>query len=205
MPIPITHDSAWELSKSPIVYPASLRPQQYDSVIIEIGPGRGDFLFHLSQSHPKSLVVAIEIKRKRVDRLVKRIERRKISNIMLVQSDARDALPVFFDDASIDQVHIQFPDPWPKNRHAKNRAIDEHLLGEIVRILKPQAEFHFLTDHAPYAIAVSEQLVSISELINAHDCPIVWNPENAFPTLFYTRWIEMEKRIAHQYYTRKVE
>ena len=75
------------------IYPASCHPVDGKRLIVEVGPGRGDFLFHLAEKNPEAVIVGIEIKAKRVDKLIRRIERRGLKNVRIIQDDARDALP----------------------------------------------------------------------------------------------------------------
>src|SRR3989338_8606608 len=92
---------------------------------LEIGPGRGDFLFWLAEENPLKTVHAIEYKRKRYDKLVRRLETRGLSNVRLYLGDARTVLPVEFPDLSLERVFILFSDPWPKRRHARHRLFQE--------------------------------------------------------------------------------
>ena len=43
-----------------------------------------------------------------------------------------------------------FPDPWPKNRHAKRRLITSDFLLKIHRLLKQDSRIYIATDSAIY-------------------------------------------------------
>jgi tRNA (guanine-N7-)-methyltransferase len=45
---------------------------------------------------------------------------------------------------------VNFPDPWPKLRHAKHRLIRAEFLEEIEKILIPGGKAYFTTDDRPY-------------------------------------------------------
>ena len=46
---------------------------------------------------------------------------------------------------------MYFPDPWPKERHHKNRLLREEFLVEVARVLKPGKRlFYWGTDHKEY-------------------------------------------------------
>lgn len=174
-----------DVVRMPVIYPALSRLDA-GHLIIEIGPGRGDFLFHLAATHPDATVVGIEIKRKRVDKLIARTEQRGLRNICIVQDDARAAIPRMFADASVDEIHIQFPDPWPKRRHAKNRGISEALLRECWRVLKAGGMLAILTDSQPYAEAIATAAAGIDGLLPLSVAERDF--EAVYPTLFAMKW-----------------
>lgn len=185
MPMKYTKEGHKDWRKTWFAYPADIPIARNKRIIVEIGPGRGDFLFHLAETNPDALVVAIEIKRKRVDKIIKRIERRGIKNIYLVQDDAREAMPRLFHDGQLDDIHIQFPDPWPKNRHGKNRSLSKDFLEKCRDILKDNAAINFVTDFKDYADAVEETAREVDGL------KIEVGNDKTFPTFFAMKWKEM--------------
>ena len=53
-------------------------------------------------------------------------------------------------NASIDEIHIYFPDPWPRKREQKRRIIRAEALGEMRRVLVSGGNGIFVTDHRDY-------------------------------------------------------
>lgn len=54
-------------------------------------------------------------------------------------------------DNTVDAFHMYFPDPWPKERHHKNRLLRDEFLVEVARVLKPGKRlFYWGTDHREY-------------------------------------------------------
>lgn len=184
----------------PYRWPASLNPADFERVIVEVGPGRGDFLYHLAEKHADGLVCAIEIKRKRIDRLVHRLQKRGVENVMLIQNDARMAVPQCFDEASIDEIHINFPDPWPKKRHTKKRLMCESFLRDCATRLKSGGHLNFATDQDWYAFETHELFAAVDGLKSVYDEGIVTNPPDAFPTLFMQKWRECGRTLHYQRY-----
>lgn len=191
-----------QLVRTPVLYPAAIELGAAEPLIVEVGPGRGDFLFHLAERNPAATVVGIEIKRKRVDKLIARTERRRLANVRLIQDDARHALPQFFADASVDEIHVNFPDPWPKKRHAKNRAVSPAFLAECARILKPNGHLFFATDSRPYADWVAENAQRVPRLKNCYDSPMLADLPDAFPTFFAEKWRAEGRTLTYQKYRR---
>jgi len=187
----------WETT---VAFPASLSIDAAESIIVEVGPGRGDFLYHLASEHPDSLVVAIEIKGKRIDRLVQRLQKRGIDNVLLIQDDARDAIEHLFLDASIDEINVNFPDPWPKNRHTKNRLMTAEFLQICAHRLKTGGRFNFATDQGWYAEDARAAFAQIDSLSSCYPEVIVTNPPDAFPTLFMEKWRDLGRTLHYQKY-----
>jgi len=191
------------LIRTPFVYPSSLLPHIGERIIVEVGPGRGDFLFHLAESHPGATVVGIEIKRKRVDKLIARVERRKLANVCIIQDDARAALPREFPESSVDEIHINFPDPWPKKRHAKNRAMGAAFIAACLRALKPGGTLSFTTDHRPYAEEVAELFAGMPAFSGCYEAPMITTLPEAYPTFFAMKWIAEGRTITYQKYCKR--
>ena len=199
---PYTPLSIAESTRTPFVYPALFTPCQGQRIIVEVGPGRGDFLFHLARINPKAMVVGIEIKRKRTDKLIRRIERFGFSNICLIQDDARQALPRFFPEGTVDEIHFNFPDPWPKRRHTKHRALTRGFLKDCSRVLKPGGTISIATDHEPYASEIAQSASQVAGLISCHEELIVDKTPQAYPTFFALKWQSQGRRITYQRYRR---
>jgi len=190
------------LVMTPFIYPASLSLKRETPIILEIGPGRGDFLFHLAETNPDSTVAAIEIKRKRVDKLIARVEKRDLKNIAIIQDDARCALPRFFEENSVDSIYINFPDPWPKRRHEKNRVLSRDFLDECHRVLKFYGTLNITTDYQPYAEDVANCVSGIAQLETCYPEVVAREVPDAYPTLFAQKWMSMGRQIYYQKYQR---
>ena len=188
--------------RATFVYPSAPRATEGERLIVEVGPGRGDFLFHLAESNPEARVVGIEIKGKRVDKLIKRTERRDLENVTIIQDDARSALPRHFAEGAIDEIHIHFPDPWPKKRHTKHRPINEEFLADCTKALKPSGTITFITDHLPYAEIAAELFVRTEGLAGCYRNTIETDVPGAFPTFFSEKWKSEGRRIYYQKYRR---
>lgn len=118
--------------------------------ILEIGSGKGRFLIGSAIERPERNHIGIE-KSLHYHRLIRsRVEKRGLTNVRLINHDAflvmRDMLP----DASIAEIHIYFPDPWPRKREQKRRIIRPEALTEMRRVLIPGGPGFFVTDHADY-------------------------------------------------------
>jgi tRNA (guanine-N7-)-methyltransferase len=119
-------------------------------VVLEIGSGKGRFLIASALEQPDVNFIGIE-KSLHYHRVIdERVRKRQLTNVRLINHDAflvvRDMLP----DASIREIHIYFPDPWPRKRDQKRRIIRPEVLEQFRRVLVDGGGGIYVTDHREY-------------------------------------------------------
>ncbi len=135
-------------------------------LILEIGFGMGDATAKIAQTRPQDNFLCCEVHAPGVGSLLKRCGEESIANIRILQHDAVEVLSHMVGEASLDGVHIFFPDPWHKARHHKRRLIQGPFIAQLVRYLKPGGYLHLATDWAPYAEQMLEVLSAEPQLKN---------------------------------------
>jgi tRNA (guanine-N7-)-methyltransferase len=126
-------------------------------IILEIGFGMGETTAAIAEAHPENDYLGIEVHSPGVGSLLKMIDEHAIGNVRIVQHDAVDVITHMIAPASLDGVHIFFPDPWPKKRHHKRRLIQPPLVGLLAQKMKTGAYLHAATDWWDYA----EQILAV--------------------------------------------
>ena len=119
--------------------------------ILEIGFGMGDSTATIAQATPENDYLTLEVHTPGVGNLLKLIDTQQIPNIRIIQHDAVEVLRDMLGDATLDGVHIFFPDPWHKARHNKRRLIQAPFVAQLVQKLKPDGYIHVATDWQDYA------------------------------------------------------
>jgi tRNA (guanine-N7-)-methyltransferase len=120
--------------------------------VLEIGSGKGAFLTQYALKFPKNYILGTEWDLSCAHSAIKKLQKFGIKNAAVMRGDTfyflRDLMP----SNSIDEIHMYFPDPWPKRRQQKNRLLlREGFLEQICRILKPGKRlFYWATDHEEY-------------------------------------------------------
>ncbi len=169
------------------------------SIFLEIGPGRGDFLFWLAEQNPTDTVIAVEYKRKRFEKLKMRIEKRGLKNVWLYLGDARKVLPQEFNDSCFDKIYILFSDPWPKRRHATHRLFQQDFVEQIYRILIPGGRIFIAHDDTDY-------LIEIKDLFRQNAVRFIsngaWDAQTM--TFYAEKWLK-EGRPLEFFYYRKID
>jgi tRNA (guanine-N7-)-methyltransferase len=116
------------------------------AVELEIGPGRGGFLFERLAAVPDLCMLGFEIRRKWATIVDNKLKAGGLGERARVFfEDARVALPRV-PAQSLSRVYIHFPDPWWKKRHEKRLVVSGGLLPELVRVLVPGGELFVQTD-----------------------------------------------------------
>ena len=126
-------------------------------LILEIGFGMGTATAHIAQVRPQDDFLCCEVHEPGVGSLLKLAGDTGLNNIRLVQHDAVEVMDHMLADASLDGVHIFFPDPWHKTRHHKRRLIQGPFVNRLAKKLKPGGSLHLATDWQPDA----EQMLDV--------------------------------------------
>lgn len=134
--------------------------------ILEIGFGMGETTAKIAQTLADCDFLAAEVHTPGVGALLKLIEEAGIGNIRIIQHDVVEVLKYMLADASLDGVHIFFPDPWHKARHHKRRLIQAEFVKLLCSKLKPGAYLHVATDWEEYAQWVLAVLTAEPQLQN---------------------------------------
>ena len=114
-------------------------------LFLEIGCGKGSFISALAGSEPGLGFIAAE---RSADALISAAERAGglgLANLRFLYADA-SRLGEFFAPGELGGIYINFPDPWPKNRHWKRRLTSSGFLALYRELLAPGGEVRFKTD-----------------------------------------------------------
>ena len=134
--------------------------------ILEIGFGMGETTAKIAQTLQDYDFLAAEVHTPGVGALLKLIEELALTTIRIIQHDVVEVLRHMLADASLDGVHIFFPDPWHKTRHHKRRLIQAEFVKLLCSKLKTGAYLHVATDWQEYAEWVLEVLNAEPQLQN---------------------------------------
>lgn len=144
-------------------------------LILEIGFGRGEMLFHLAARYPDHDLIGVEVSNQSLVRAERRIARGDAANVRVVHASAEAALAHLLPPASLAQVHVNFPDPWFKKRHHGRRVMRRETLDALVSRLAPGGTFHLATDIEDYAELAQDLLAATEGLDNLLE--EAWSPE----------------------------
>ena len=115
---------------------------------LEIGCGKGSYTCSLAEQEPCTDLIAIE---KVPDAMILAMERAKkaeLKNVCFMDTDAAKLREIIA-PGELDEIHINFCDPWPKSRDAKFRLTAPAFLRIYADLLHEGGELRFKTDNMP--------------------------------------------------------
>ncbi|MCC6335462.1 MAG: tRNA (guanosine(46)-N7)-methyltransferase TrmB [Myxococcales bacterium] len=134
---------------------------------LEIGCGAGGFALEYCRRNPQVRYVAFEWRKKFAREVQHRADKHGIKNLRVIEGDARFAVPRLFAEGSLDQLHLQFPDPWWKRAHQKRAILQPDFAAFLRTRLKATGRFDFRTDveeRARQGLAVLEEAGFVNPL-----------------------------------------
>ena len=144
---------------------------------LEIGPGRGGFLFERLAAAPVRMM-GLEIRRKWATIVDNRLRDRGYGQRARVFAEDAKVAVARFPDACVNAVYVHFPDPWWKRRHHKRLVVGGDFVQSLQRVLIPAGELFVQTDVEDRAQAYFEVLSQVSGLEPMGPSP--WIDENPY-------------------------
>jgi tRNA (guanine-N7-)-methyltransferase len=129
---------------------------------VEIGSGNGFFLSGLAKQHPEWNIIGLEIRYKRVMLCAKKLREAGAEHAIIARYHA-GYLHDLFEPGTLAGLYVNHPDPWPKERHEKNRLISRWFLEDVVTLLRPGAKLQVKSDFEPNCGRIVELLAPGAE------------------------------------------
>lgn len=132
---------------------------------IEYCSGNGAWVTKKAVENPNINWIAVERRFDRARKIWLKIKNSGIENLFLIFGEAFSFTHYYLRDGIVDGIYINFPDPWPKKRHAKKRLVNGEFVGELARISKSGGELIIATDDSDSVARMQE---TISSHVNWH-------------------------------------
>lgn len=116
-----------------------------NSIHLEIGMGKGDFIINMARKYPNINFIGIEKFDSVILRATQKLENIELPNLKLIRFDATEIENIF--DKEIDTLYLNFSDPWPKNRHEDRRLTSKKFLERYDKIFKNSPHIIQKTDN----------------------------------------------------------
>jgi tRNA (guanine-N7-)-methyltransferase len=142
--------------------------EQDGPLAVEIGFGNGQYLLELSQARPKSNIVGLELSLPSIRRAEIKLQRYQVRNVRLIHAEAKVALWLLCERGAIEEVVINYPDPWPKAAHQKRRVIQPDFLNLLATRMMMDGRLRIVTDHADYAAWIEQCLAESDYFESSH-------------------------------------
>ncbi|MGA0846579.1 MAG: tRNA (guanosine(46)-N7)-methyltransferase TrmB [Luteolibacter sp.] len=129
---------------------------------IDLGCGDGSFLIGMAQQHPERDFLGVERLLGRARKVCRKITRENLDNARVLRLESQYLVEWLLPENSVSRFHLLCPDPWPKARHHRRRLVQHGFLTALHRVLQPNGEFLFMTDHEGYFEWTAEKLADFA-------------------------------------------
>ena len=102
-------------------------------VELDVGCGRGMFLFNASTTQPERNFLGVELDFTEGRRGARRLFKREQPNARVIGGDANYLLDRLVRPGSLATVHVYFPDPWWKRKHRRRRLFTDLFADRVAR------------------------------------------------------------------------
>ena len=176
--------------------------QRVQPIWIEYCSGNGTWILEKAKVHPEWNWVAVEKRFARVKQIYSKRQVYGLNNLFIVCGEALNFTRQYVDKESFEGAYINFPDPWPKGRHAKHRLFQAHFILELARVLKRDARLTVVTDHSDYASNIASQMLCHSEWKSVFPSPYyITEWEGEYGTSFFAAlWQKLGRTIHYLQY-----
>lgn len=132
---PMNHYGAWQKLFS-----------NHHPIHLEIGCGKGQFITSMAKKYPDINFIAIEKYDSVLLRVLEKLLKEPLQNLLLVHIDA-EQLDKLFSKGEIETIYLNFSDPWPKKRQEKRRLTHPNFLEKYRSVLQPEGIIQLKTDN----------------------------------------------------------
>jgi tRNA (guanine-N7-)-methyltransferase len=151
-------------------------------------------------THRDLNLIAIDIHTRGIANILQGIEKQSLTNTRVVEGDVLVLLKRFA-DASLTEVWVFFPDPWPKPREQRRRLMRPDVVDEFARVLKVGGVLRLATDIEDYwrkSITVVAENESFAD-------PELSRPDWRIETVFERRGISEGRQPVDICWVRKAD
>lgn len=169
------------------------------TIHLDLGTGLGHFAVEMAVRDPEAYWIAVEHEGAVARRAARRARNAGVANVMVLCVDARQLLYEWLPAQCLDHIWINFPDPWPKDRHADRRHTHPWMLQLLASALHPGGGLHLATDVAEYAEAFAVALAAMPEWKTGHDLE---RAELGVTTKYERKWLAQGRHPHYADWTR---
>lgn len=113
-------------------------------ISVEIGMGKGNFIIEMAEKYPNINFIGIEKYASVLIRALEKIDEIP-TNLRLICNDA-DLIDEYI-KIKINNLYLNFSDPWPKKRHEKRRLTSKEFLMKYEKLFDKEINIYQKTDN----------------------------------------------------------
>jgi tRNA (guanine-N7-)-methyltransferase len=156
-------------------------------VEVELGSGDGSFLLEYARQHPEWNLVGVERLLGRLRKLDRQGRRAGLRNLRLIRLEASYLVRYLLPPASVEALHVYFPDPWPKRKHRKHRLVNAAFVAAAEAVLRPGGTVYLRTDDSDYFAQMQSVFGASAPFDRVETAPALLAIETDFEREFHAR------------------
>ena len=164
-------------------------------VYLEYCSGNGEWILDRARENPDVNWIAVEMWFERVRKIFSKTVNYGVENLLIISGEGLTFSREYLPDKCLDKVYVNFPDPWPKDRHAKHRIIQRFFIEELRRTVKKGGTVTLVTDNIPYKKQMEHEMQEWPKVDSSH--------ENYGSSFFERLWRSHGLDIHHMCYVNR--
>ena len=164
---------------------------------LEVGFGDGRYTVRRALEEPDAGFVGLEISSASIQRAIRKVKKAELDNVRLLKIGANFAVRHLFAPDTLTSITVNFPDPWPKERHVKNRLLQRAFFGLAASRLVEGGAIKLATDHPEYLMFAQEEARASGLYALSEPEP----PAAVFETKYALKWKGQGKPLYYQVFT----
>lgn len=193
--------------ESDFIFPGWSHPDVFGNgqpVSIEYCSGNGKWIAERAASRPDVNWVAVEKKMARLRKVWSKMKNLDLKNLFSICGEAYDVTKRYISNDTADEVFINFPDPWPKKRHAKYRLVQPPFVQELARILKEGGTVSIVTDDPDYSLQMIDVFRSHPQFQSVYEAPCWRSQREGYGSSYFEElWRKKGKNIRYHLFEKK--
>ena len=125
-------------------------------LIADVGFGSGESLLSMANKYQDANFVGIEVYSSGIGSALNQIQKNKLTNLKIIESDVFQLLERNIADDTFDGIVFLYPDPWPKRKHHKRRLLSEGFLNLLYDKITTNGLVFCKTDWENYYYQIKE-------------------------------------------------
>ncbi len=152
---------------------------------VEYCSGNGSWIVEKAMAHPEYNWLAVEKDFERTRLIWARAKNAKLDNFATAFAEGVELTRRFFPSSSVSEIFVNFPDPWPKRRHAKHRLIRREFVEELARIIPSKGTACLVTDNEEYSAIMIEEMLQNPNFTSENGPPHYIEADTSYGTSYF--------------------
>ena len=158
-------------------------------IYLELCSGNGQWISEKAKQNPSINWVAVELRFDRARKIWLKSFRENLSNLYTVCGEGATFLRYYAPPKSIERAFINFPDPWPKLRHAKHRLVQAPFVALLAQVVCNRVTL--ATDDTPYREQMIQEFAKVASWQREAD------PQEDYGDSFFANLWKDKGKILH--------